>query len=847
MIVKNEEDCLERCLKSVHDYVDEIIIVDTGSTDQTVAIAQKYGAKIYDHTWENDFSKHRNQSLSYATGDWIFQLDADDELGHPSKALLRETIRTASVDAFNIGIIDFTNEGTSSSFHRFPRLFRNNGVIHYEGIVHNQVVGYRDLKNSKVTILHHGYNVDIATGLKRFQRSAPLLLSQIRENPTNPIPYVYLSTSFMAVNRHSEAFDASRRAIALMEKQNLYPSLGTVAYYNLALCNLYLQDFTQMVAIGIDCQKHYPGDIDSCIILVFGYRGLGKWEEVIQWGKLYLSKIIKLDEVGSQVVISLAEAWKTHLFMGEAYLNRMAQKEAVRHFREALSFPVTKEICLNAVIRIMTGRGYIDEALPFVDLAVKDGICHEAVSAYQNSNVHQAGAAGEQACGNQAPEIKSDGGNIRPLISLCMIVKNESDCLKRCLESVRAIAGEMVIVDTGSTDDTVEIAKQLGAEVYTFQWNDDFSAARNFALSKVHGEWTLIMDADEIVAEQDLSKIQALVQSGQADAYRLVLRNYVDDMGFANALPNPNDYREGAGYPGFIPARLIRLFRTCPDIRFTGSVHETLDASFTNNGNKVLDSGIPIHHFGKVMTARIENKKVFYKKLGVSKMMENPQDPVAYKTLADQYLELSMAGQALEVAEKGLSLFPDFAELHFDKGLALEKLGRLAEAERVYRETLKWDDHHVGAYNNLAGILLRRKEHCEALSVLQTASVKCTSHPVIHYTTGLVHSALENHDEALDHFEKVRELSPGFKKVNNQKALVYLKKGDMDRAISCLEQEIDNNGDIVPALITLGEISLRRKDFSKAIHYFQGALITDPANVIAGNYLKSITNGGNSS
>jgi glycosyltransferase involved in cell wall biosynthesis len=80
MIVKNEEACLERCLKSVCDHVDEIIIVDTGSTDGTVEIAKSYGARIYHHPWENDFSKHRNQSLSYATGGWIFQLDADEEL-----------------------------------------------------------------------------------------------------------------------------------------------------------------------------------------------------------------------------------------------------------------------------------------------------------------------------------------------------------------------------------------------------------------------------------------------------------------------------------------------------------------------------------------------------------------------------------------------------------------------------------------------------------------------------------------------------------------------------------------------------------------------------------------------
>ncbi len=80
MIVKNEEDYLPQCLESIKDIVDEIIIVDTGSTDKTVKIAESYGAKVYYFKWNNNFSEARNESLKYATKDWILILDADDEL-----------------------------------------------------------------------------------------------------------------------------------------------------------------------------------------------------------------------------------------------------------------------------------------------------------------------------------------------------------------------------------------------------------------------------------------------------------------------------------------------------------------------------------------------------------------------------------------------------------------------------------------------------------------------------------------------------------------------------------------------------------------------------------------------
>ncbi|MEI6154990.1 MAG: glycosyltransferase, partial [Deltaproteobacteria bacterium] len=357
-------------------------------------------------------------------------------------------------------------------------------------------------------------------------------------------------------------------------------------------------------------------------------------------------------------------------------------------------------------------------------------------------------AQGLSTHANKPSTINDARSNDYPKISLSMIVKNESECLERCLESVLPLVDEMVIVDTGSTDGTPDIARQCGAHVYSFPWNDDFSAARNFALSKVKGEWTLVMDADEVIAQRDIDKIKALLGSGRADAYRLVLRNYVADANYANTQPNPKDYQEGNGYPAFIPVPLIRIFRTGPDIRFEGCVHETLDSSLVRAGKRVADSGIPIHHYGKAMTARILQKRGFYKKLGVNKLLGNPDNPLAYKTLADQYLEMDLSDQALEVAESGLRLFPEYAELHFDKGLALERSGSLREAEKAYYEAIARDNCHVGAFNNLAGLLLRRHNHVEALNVLQSINKSCMNHPVLIYTLGLINKALDNPTDA---------------------------------------------------------------------------------------------------
>ena len=112
MIVKNEEKLLPTCLKSIKDYVDEIVIVDTGSTDQTVSIAESFGARVYHHPWENNFSKHRNQSFSYAKGDWIFYIDADEELLPGSGDALRAAILTdEDVDALVVTLQCIFNQG----------------------------------------------------------------------------------------------------------------------------------------------------------------------------------------------------------------------------------------------------------------------------------------------------------------------------------------------------------------------------------------------------------------------------------------------------------------------------------------------------------------------------------------------------------------------------------------------------------------------------------------------------------------------------------------------------------------------------------------------------------------
>ncbi len=173
-------------------------------------------------------------------------------------------------------------------------------------------------------------------------------------------------------------------------------------------------------------------------------------------------------------------------------------------------------------------------------------------------------------------------------LSLCMIVKNEQPNLVRCLSSVKAAVDEMIVVDTGSTDRTKELAAVFGAKVFDFDWDEDFSSARNFSLSKATGDWILVLDADETVSSRDHERIRDLIRKSPAGTggYYLTTRNYVVEANTAGWVANDGSYRDEEAGTGWYPNRKVRLFRNDPRIRFSGAVHELVEAVDARGGHE---------------------------------------------------------------------------------------------------------------------------------------------------------------------------------------------------------------------------------------------------------------------
>ncbi|CAG1770772.1 partial heptose III glucuronosyltransferase, partial [uncultured bacterium] len=178
MIVKNEEKFLAQCLRSIKNAVDEIIIVDTGSTDRTVDIAQSFDAKVYRHPWKNSFSEARNHSLSYAACDWILQIDADEALEQADIPLLHKLITTDSHNAIFVAIYSELPGGQAK--HYFQRIFRR-GKAHFEGIVHNQLIFEGKALESEIRFYHYGYNLSDRDMERKYKRTGALLRQQLAE------------------------------------------------------------------------------------------------------------------------------------------------------------------------------------------------------------------------------------------------------------------------------------------------------------------------------------------------------------------------------------------------------------------------------------------------------------------------------------------------------------------------------------------------------------------------------------------------------------------------------------------------------------------------------------------
>jgi glycosyltransferase involved in cell wall biosynthesis len=222
-------------------------------------------------------------------------------------------------------------------------------------------------------------------------------------------------------------------------------------------------------------------------------------------------------------------------------------------------------------------------------------------------------------------------------ISLCMIVKNEENMLERCLESISHIVDEMIIVDTGSTDKTIEIAKKFGAEIFIFPWDNSFANARNFSLEKASKDWILIMDGDDKFEKEDTEKLlQCIKDSNSTNAY------YFRTLSFSGEKPDNND---------IISNLNIRLIRNKIGYRFSGNIHEQLVPCISDIGkiHAIKIGDIRFYHYGYLIkTVNEKDKRNRNVELIKKELENNPQNPFMLYNMGNEYYAMLDFDKALE-------------------------------------------------------------------------------------------------------------------------------------------------------------------------------------------------------
>lgn len=362
---------------------------------------------------------------------------------------------------------------------------------------------------------------------------------------------------------------------------------------------------------------------------------------------------------------------------------------------------------------------------------------------------------------------------MNPSIALCMIVKNEERFLEECISSVKNKVDEVIIVDTGSEDRTVEIAKSAGAKVYHYEWINDFSAARNFSLDKATSDYILVLDADEWIDES--VDFQKEISKGK-DYYSVRIKNYQED---GNAIFHKS----------------IRFFKRSTGLRYFGKLHEHLNIQDNRYLEKESESDILLHHYGYLQKVKNEKNKNERNFLIMQSELEENQNGYTYMNMGLAYssnneyekaldcfikaynlgknnsyvfyilinmvkclIKLEKYKEAINVLNDSIQVHPTYTDFHFYLGLIYEEIGLSKEAEEKYLMCIELGDSTEDiatagagsylAYLRIAKIYIKRRDYGKAFDFAFNAIEQNPKYrPAITLYIGLMVNASIPHED----------------------------------------------------------------------------------------------------
>jgi tetratricopeptide (TPR) repeat protein len=325
-------------------------------------------------------------------------------------------------------------------------------------------------------------------------------------------------------------------------------------------------------------------------------------------------------------------------------------------------------------------------------------------------------------------------------------MKNEGRYLRKCIESVLPVVSSIVIVDTGSTDDSIKIASDYTSQVYSFPFNHHFSNARNEALKYVNTPWTLFLDADESFELQDAQTLLQTALDAPSDiwGYRITRYNFF-------------------GTGGWYTSKNLKLFRNQPNIFYEGAVSESVTDSIHRGKGRIVDAPVLLNHFGHYRSIEDRNKKAhFYLDLMLKEIASSPHNSRLMGYAGMILRTLGRFNEALEMVGRAVLISPQSAHAHYSKAQVLRSLGNFQGALQSYLQAALIDKEDAMTWNMVGvvemslGHYLLAKQAFEKTLLLNPLLIH------VHINLGLLAQAEENWEEASRHFEIVVQRNRGF-------------------------------------------------------------------------------------
>lgn len=376
-----------------------------------------------------------------------------------------------------------------------------------------------------------------------------------------------------------------------------------------------------------------------------------------------------------------------------------------------------------------------------------------------------------------------------------MIVKDESQDLRQCLTSVQNLADQIVVVDTGSTDNTPFLAKEMGAEVYHFPWTNDFSEARNFALSKAQGDWIFVLDADEMLPAESQSILRQLIRpvSSPLRLYLPRIQNVLDPQNLSSRVDH----------------YMVRVFPNHPDLIFTGRVHEQVQSK--NPELRTEQHPVPeliLWHYGYT-PARVSHKRKLARNQRLLKiaLQNEPHNAFYWFNLGRTFRQTRDQDRALSAFEKALLLSKDLTPP---------------------------PPYITACYIDTLSLLIQMDRPQAALQYAEKAPQTCLSCPDYWLNYGAIWLALKDFKHAIQAFEKARTRPPARGVLSDTSAHTwkplmglaeaYQAIGDSEKAIVYFQEALDVNPTHQQARLQLGYLHYESGAYTEALRHFEKAL-----------------------